>query len=100
VIPPAYELALSALLFVIGLWGIVRRRNAIVVLMSIEIVINAAIMNFVAFSAYTNDPNGQLFALLGIAVAAAESAIGLAVFLTLFKARGTVELDRIRLLRW
>jgi NADH-quinone oxidoreductase subunit K len=100
VIPPEFELALSALLLCIGLWGIVRRRNAIVVLMSIEIVVNAAIMNLVAFSSYTNDPNGQLFALLGIAVAAAESAIGVAIFLTLFKARGTIELDRVRLLRW
>ena len=99
-IPPEYELALSALLFCIGLWGVVKRRNAIVVLMSIEILLNAAVMNFVAFSSYANDPSGQVFALLAIAVAAAESAVGVAIFLTLFKARGTIELDRIRLLRW
>jgi len=99
-IRPEYELILSALLLAVGLWGIIRRRNAIVVLMSIEIVINSALMNFVAFSTYSGDPNGIVFATLGIAVAAGEAAIGLAVFLTLFKARGTVELDKIRLLRW
>ena len=99
-IRPEYELILSALLFAIGLWGVMRRRNAIVVLMSLEIVLNAAVMNFVAFSAYANDPKGQVFALLAIAVAAGEAAVGVAIFLTLFKARGTIELDKIRLLRW
>ena len=99
-IRPEYELILSALLFVIGLWGITKRRNAIIVLMSIEIVLNAAIINFVAFATYAGDPKGIVFAVLGIAIAAGEAAVGLAVFLTLFKARGTVELDKIRLLRW
>jgi NADH:ubiquinone oxidoreductase subunit K len=103
VIPVAYELILSASLFAIGLYGIMVRKNAIVVLMSIEIILNAAVLNFVAFSAYAQpngDPSGQVFALLAIAIAAGEAAVGLAIFLALYQTHGTVELDKIRLLRW
>jgi NADH-quinone oxidoreductase subunit K len=100
VIPLEWELGLSAILFAIGLYGILLRRNAIIVLMSAEIVFNAAILNFVAFAAYTNDPGGQVLALLSISLAAAEAAVGLAIFLVLYRARGSIELDRIRILRW
>ncbi|OGS49223.1 MAG: NADH-quinone oxidoreductase subunit K [Euryarchaeota archaeon RBG_16_68_13] len=99
-IPLEYELVLSALLFSIGLYGIVARKNAIIVLMSIEIILNAAILNFVAFSSYHNDPSGQVFALLALAVAAAEAAVGLAVFLSIYQTHGTIELDKVRFLRW
>ncbi len=102
-IPVEYELVLSASLFCIGLYGIMVRKNAIIVLMSIEIILNAAILNFVAFSAYAQprgDPAGQVFALLAIAIAAGEAAVGLAIFLSLYQTHGTVELDKIRLLRW
>ena len=99
-IPVEYDLILAAVLFCIGLYGVMVRKNAIIVLMSIEILLNAAIFNFVAFSSYANDPSGQVYALLSIAIAAAESAMGLAIFLTLYRTHGTVELDRIRFLRW
>ncbi len=99
-IPAEYELVLSTALFCVGLYGIMVRKNAIVVLMSIEIILNAAILNFVAFSAYAGDPSGQVFALLALAIAAAEAAVGLAIFLALYQSHGTVELDKIRLLRW
>jgi len=99
-IPLDYELTLSAALFVIGLYGILVRKNAVIVLMSIEIVLNAAIMNFVAFSSYSNNADGQVFALLAIAIAAGEAAVGLAIFLTLYKSHGTIELDKIRIMRW
>ena len=99
-IPPEYELTLSALLFGIGLFGILTRRNAIIVLMSVEIILNAAILNFVAFASYANDPGGQVFALLAIAVAAGEAAVGLAIFLNVYATHGTIELDKIRILRW
>ncbi len=99
-IPVEYDLILSAALFCIGLYGIIVRKNAIIVLMSIEIILNAAILNFVAFSSYLADPSGQVFALLAIAIAAAEAAVGLAIFLALYQSHGTVELDKIRLLRW
>ncbi len=99
-IPPAYELTLSILLFAIGLFGIMTRRNAIIVLMSVEIILNAAILNLVAFASYANDPSGQVFALLAIAIAAAEAAIGLAIFLNVYAVHGTIDLDKIKLLRW
>jgi NADH-quinone oxidoreductase subunit K len=98
-----YELILSAILFAIGIYGILRRKNAIVVLMSVEIILNAAIMNFVAFSSYAQgggDPGGQVFALLAIAVAAAEAAIGLAMFIVFYRRYGTIEIGKGRMLRW
>lgn len=99
-IPVEYDLILSSLLLVIGLYGILIRKNAIIVLMSVEIILNAAVLNFVAFSSYNNDPAGQVFAIMAIALAAAEAAVGLAIFLILYESHGTVELDKIRLLRW
>jgi NADH-quinone oxidoreductase subunit K len=100
VIPLEYELLLSAALLCIGLYGVLARRNAIIVLMSIEIILNASILNFVAFSSYSGDPSGQVFALLGIAVAAADAAVGLAIFLSVYQTHGTIELDKIRILKW
>jgi len=100
VIPLEYELILSAMLFCIGLYGVLARKNGIIVLMSIEILLNAAILNFVAFAAYLGDASGQVFALLGIAVAAAEAVVGMAIFLTIYQTHGTIELDKVRILRW
>jgi len=103
VIPVEYELILSTALFCIGLYGVMIRKNAIIVLMSIEILLNAAILNFVAFSSYAQpagDPAGQVFALLAIGISAAEAAVGLAIFLALYETHGTTELDKIPLLRW
>ena len=99
-IPLEYEIILSAALFVIGIYGILTRRNGVVVLMSIEVMFNAPILNFVAFSAYTNNATGQMFALVAIALAAGEAAIGLALLLVLYEAHGSVDLSRVRLLRW
>jgi NADH-quinone oxidoreductase subunit K len=99
-IPLEYFLALAAILFVIGAYGVLTKRNAIVVLMSIELMLNAANINFVAFSSFYNDVKGQIFALFSIAVAAAEVAVGLAILLALSKARDTINLDEINLLRW
>jgi len=100
VIPLEWELILSALLFIIGLYGVLVRTNAIVVLMSVEIMFNAPILNLVAFSAYVGDAAGQMFALVAIALAAGEAAVGLAIFLVLYDTHGTVDLSRVRLLRW
>jgi NADH:ubiquinone oxidoreductase subunit K len=99
-IPIEYFLGLSAILFVIGAYGVLTRKNAIVVLMSIEIMLNAANINFVAFSSFFNNVNGQVFALFSIAVAAAEVAVGLAILLNLYKVRDTITLDDLNLLRW
>ncbi|MBI0582748.1 MAG: NADH-quinone oxidoreductase subunit NuoK [Methanomassiliicoccus sp.] len=95
-----YFLALSAILFVIGAVGVLTKRNAIVVLMSVELMLNAANINFVAFSAYSGNLNGMVFALVSIAIAAAEVAVGLAIILNLYKTRDTIGLDEINLLRW
>ena len=100
IIPVAWELMLSGLLFIIGLYGVLVRTNAIVVLMSVEIMFNAPILNLVAFSAYLGNPAGQVFALVAIALAAGEAAVGLAIFLVLYESHGTVDLSKARLLRW
>ncbi len=99
-IPIEYFLGLSAILFAIGAVGVLVKRNAIVVLMCIELMLNAANINFVAFSAYYGNLTGQVFALVSIAIAAAEVAVGLAIIMNLYKTRDTIGLDEISLLRW
>lgn len=95
-----YFLGLSAILFAIGAMGVLVKKNAIVVLMCIELMLNAANINFVAFSAYSGNLEGQVFALVSIAIAAAEVAVGLAIIMNLYKTRDTIGLDEISLLRW
>lgn len=99
-IPINWFLILSAILFVIGVAGVLIKRNAIVVLMSIELMLNAANINFVAFSVYNNDINGQVMALISIGLAAAEVAVGLAILLNLNRLRDTVDVNDLNLLRW
>ncbi|MGQ9582813.1 MAG: NADH-quinone oxidoreductase subunit NuoK [Thermoplasmatota archaeon] len=101
-IPLGAYVALSAVLFSIGLYGVLTRRNAIVALMSIEIMLNSANMNFVAFSAYSSpfDLSGQVFAALSIATAAAEAAVGLAILLVVYRAKGRMNVRLMRELRW
>ena len=88
-------LVLSSLLFLVGIYGVLTRRNLIAILMSVEIMLNAAMLNFVAVSAYT-DPQGiqgHLFALYIVAIAAAEVAVGLAIFINVFRSKGGVRPD-------
>ncbi len=99
-IPMEYFVILSAILFLIGAFGVLTKRNAIIVLMSIEIMLNAANINFVTFASYYGDVAGQIFALFSIAIAAAEVAIGLAILLNLNRIRGTIDLSELHLLRW
>ncbi|WP_274654271.1 NADH-quinone oxidoreductase subunit NuoK [Paenibacillus humicola] len=88
-------LTMAAILFCIGLYGALVKRNAVVVLLSIELMLNAVNLNLVAFSKYGVVPSlkGQMFSLFTIAVAAAEAAVGIAVLIALFRARGTVNVD-------
>jgi NADH:ubiquinone oxidoreductase subunit K len=95
-----YFIGLSAILFVIGAIGVLTKKNAIVVLMCIELMLNSANINFVAFSAFSGDLNGMVFAIVSIAIAAAEVAVGLAIVLNLYKTRDTIGLDEVNLLRW
>jgi NADH:ubiquinone oxidoreductase subunit K len=99
-IPINWFLMLSAALFVIGVAGVLIKRNAIIILMSIELMLNAANINLVAFSVYNNDPTGQVFALFSIGLAAAEVAVGLAILLNLNRLKDTVDVQDLNLLRW
>lgn len=91
---PSY-LTMAAILFCIGLYGALAKRNAIIVLLSIELMLNAVNLNLIAFSKYGVVPSltGQVFALFTITVAAAEAAIGIAILIALFRARGTINVD-------
>jgi len=92
--------AVSLTLFLVGIWGIfLNRKNIIIMLMSIELMLLAVNLNFVIFSAYLDDLLGQLFALLILTVAAAESAIGLALLVIYYRVRGTVSVEFIHLLK-
>ena len=88
-------LLLGAFLFCTGVYGVISRRNAVLVLMSIELILNAVNINFVAFSAERGDVGGQVFALFIIAVAAAEVGVGLAVVLLIYRNRRSVSLDEL-----
>ena len=99
-IPLSAYVALSAILFMTGLIGVLIRRNFIVVLMSVEIMLNAANINLVAFSHYLNSMAGQMAALFIIAVAAAEAAIGLAIIIVIFRGKMATNVDQINILKW
>ena len=98
----AWVLTLGALLFSIGIYGVLARRNAVLVLMSIELMLNAVNINLIAFGSFFQDQLavGQIFALFVIAVAAAEVGIGLAIVLMIYRNRETVNLDEVDLLKW
>ncbi len=89
----AHYLTLSFLLFVIGVVGVLVRRNLLTVLMSIELILNAVNLNLIAFSRQLGDLSGQLFAIFVITVAAGEAAIGLAIIISLYRLKGSVNLD-------
>jgi NADH:ubiquinone oxidoreductase subunit K len=95
-----FVLIFSAVLFSIGIYGVLARRNAVLVLMSIELMLNAVNVNLVAFSQYLRDLTGQVFALFVITVAAAEVGIGLAIVILLFRNRETIDVDKVDLLKW
>jgi NADH-quinone oxidoreductase subunit K len=99
-------LVIGALLFSIGVAGVLVRRNIIIIFMSIELILNAANLNFIAFSRYLQDAGnvnavaGQVFTVFIIVVAAAEAAIGLGLVIALYRNRGTIFVDKIDLLKW
>ena len=93
-------MAVSAVLFITGLLGVVIRRNFIIVLMYVEIMLNAANFNLVAFSYYLESMAGQLVALFIIAIAAGEAAIGLAIIIVVFRGKISTNVDEMNLLKW
>jgi NADH-quinone oxidoreductase subunit K len=99
-VSPIHYLIVSALLFIIGTLGVLLRRNLVVILMSIELILNAVNINLVVFSHLHGDASGQVFALMVMAVAISEAAVGLGVLIALFRNRGTVLVDELDLLKW
>ncbi len=99
-VPLSYYLGLSAILFIISVVGVLTRRNAIIVFMSIELMLNSVNLALVAFSAFLGNPNGQILVFFVMAVAAAEAAIGLAIIIALFRNKQTVNIDEINILKW
>ena len=99
-IPLPFYLTFGALLFTIGVIGVLTRRNAIIVLMSIELMLNAVNLTLISFSHYLQDLRGQIFTLFIIAVAASEAAIGLALVIALYRGKATYNLDEVNLLKW
>jgi NADH-quinone oxidoreductase subunit K len=99
-IPPALFLMLSGVLFTIGVIGALTRRNAIIVFMCIELMLNSVNLTFVTLSRFLQSMDGVLFAFFVIAVAAAEAAVGLAIFVMIYRSRETINVDEINLLKW
>jgi len=99
-IPLNYYLLLSAALFVIGMVGVLTGRNLIMIFMAIELMINAANITLVAYASFLSDMTGQILAFFVMAVAAAESAIGLAIVISVYRNKQTVFLDQFNLLKW
>lgn len=95
-----FYLIVSALLFCIGVIGVLVRRNAIIIFMCIELMLNSINLTLVAFSAYLGNINGQIFVFIVLTVAAAEAAIGLAIVIALFRNKESVNIDEINILKW
>ena len=99
-IPLSYYIVLSGIVFLTGVVGVLLRRNIIIILLSVELMLNATYINFVAFSQYFHDVAGQVFVFFALTVAAAEVAVGLAIIIALYRARSTINIDELQLLKW
>jgi len=99
-VPPVFYLILSGILFTIGVIGALTRRNAIIVFISIEMMLNSVNLTFITLSRFLQSVDGVLFAFVVMAVAAAEAAVGLAIFVMIYRSRGTINIDEINLLKW
>lgn len=95
-----HYLVLSAILFAMGTFGVLTRRNAIVIFMCIELMLNAVNLSFIALSSHLGNMDGQIFVFFVMAVAAAEAAVGLALMITFFRNKETIEVDDVNLLKW
>lgn len=99
-VPAELYLILSGVLFTIGVIGALTRRNAIVIFMCIELMLNSVNLTFVTFSRFLQSMDGALFAFFVMAVAAAEAAVGLAIFVMLYRSKETIHVDEVNLLKW
>ena len=99
-VPVSYYLILSAIVFLTGLVGVLVRRNIIIILLSVELMLNATNINFVAFSEHFHNVAGQVFVFFALTVAAAEVAVGLAIIIALYRSESSINVDDFRLLKW
>ncbi len=99
-IEPSAYLLLSAILFGIGVVGVVTRKNVLIILMSVELMLNGVNVAFVAAGSYLADATGSVFAFMVITVAAAEAAVGLALLIALFRLKETVDITELKVLKW
>ncbi|MCQ6962943.1 F420H2 dehydrogenase subunit FpoK [Methanolobus chelungpuianus] len=99
-IPVELYIGLAAVIFTIGLFGFMTQRNGVRMLMCVELMLNSANINLVAFSSYHGNLTGQVFTLYVIALAAAEAAIGFAILMSIFRMKDMIDLDKINVLRW
>ncbi len=99
-VPAEAYLAVGTLLFVIGLAGALLKRNALSIFLSIELMMNAVNLLFLTYARMRGDATGQMVVFFVIAIAASEAAVGLAIFVALFRARRTVDVDKVNLLKW
>jgi NADH-quinone oxidoreductase subunit K len=95
-----HYLTVSAILFALGTYGVLTRRNAIVIFMCIELMLNSVNLTFIALSRHLNNIDGQIFVFFVMTVAAAEAAVGLALMITCFRNRDTIDVDQINILKW
>jgi NADH-quinone oxidoreductase subunit K len=100
VVPLEHYLVLSAILFVIGVVGVLVRKNAIIIFMSIELMLNSVNLSLVAFSVFLGHSTGQIFVFFVMAVAAAEAAVGLSIIIALYKNTKTINASEINLMKW
>ena len=99
-IPISYYLILSGIVFLTGIVGVLIRRNIIAILLSVELMLNATNINFVAFSDYFRDKGGQAYVFFALTVAAAEVPVGLAIIIALHRSRSTINIEEFNLLKW
>src|SRR5437588_12287200 len=99
-IPLSYYVILSGIVFLTGVVGVLLRRNIIIILLSVELMLNATHINFVAFSQYLHNISGQVFVFFTLTVAAAEVAVGLAIIIALYRAKSRISISEFQLLKW
>ncbi len=99
-VPLSYYVILSVIVFVTGVVGVLIRRNIIIILLSVELMLNATNINFVAYSYYFQNITGQVFVFFALTVAAAEVAVGLAIIIALYRSKSSINVDEFQLLKW
>ncbi len=99
-VPTSYYMTLSAFLFVIGVVGVLIKRNPIVIFMCVELMLNAANLSFVALGRHFGQINGQMYVIFALAVAAAEVSVGLGIIIAIFRSKETINIDEVNLLKF